>query len=288
MSFCSNCGKPISSGSRFCSECGAPAASSSAGTYNVRREVFVGEVRKCPACGAEVNSFTAYCPECGHEFNFQTIPYSIKDFTNKLQIYDNSIIYFNPILPNKPQSSKKNTSVSPITAFALFVVIVGMAPFMMMIIEDYIFYFLMITYSIIILLINIRLHRKSIGVKEREKASFINNYVFTSDREVIISALEIFKEQLLGLNVENINYSSFYWAKIWKNKAIVLHKKAKMLLKNDEIESIQFKEIISVSREIYKRFILKKILLFCLELAPIIALIFLEKSWLIDHKHIFD
>lgn len=27
-----------------------------------------GDVKKCPACGAMIESFTARCPECGHEF----------------------------------------------------------------------------------------------------------------------------------------------------------------------------------------------------------------------------
>lgn len=28
-----------------------------------------GDVKKCPACGAMIESFTARCPECGHEFS---------------------------------------------------------------------------------------------------------------------------------------------------------------------------------------------------------------------------
>ena len=27
-----------------------------------------GDVKKCPACGAMIEAFTASCPECGHEF----------------------------------------------------------------------------------------------------------------------------------------------------------------------------------------------------------------------------
>lgn len=32
-------------------------------------KVTVGNIKKCPACGAEVGSMVAFCPECGHEFN---------------------------------------------------------------------------------------------------------------------------------------------------------------------------------------------------------------------------
>ena len=28
-----------------------------------------GDVKKCPACGAMIQSFTTHCPECGHEFS---------------------------------------------------------------------------------------------------------------------------------------------------------------------------------------------------------------------------
>lgn len=37
-----------------------------------------GDVKKCPSCGAMIESFTARCPECGHEFSNITANSSIQ------------------------------------------------------------------------------------------------------------------------------------------------------------------------------------------------------------------
>ncbi|GHV80442.1 hypothetical protein AGMMS49944_22330 [Spirochaetia bacterium] len=40
----------------------------------------VGNIRKCPACGAEVDSFQTRCSSCGHEFNKVGVSEGISDF----------------------------------------------------------------------------------------------------------------------------------------------------------------------------------------------------------------
>ena len=47
-----------------------------------------GDVRKCPGCGAIVESFITRCPECGHEFTNVEAVSSISKLFNKLESLD--------------------------------------------------------------------------------------------------------------------------------------------------------------------------------------------------------
>ena len=62
MAFCANCGNLLKDGALFCSACGAPQKTSYVNHYQYseqRQSVYVGSVRKCPSCGAELSSFMA-------------------------------------------------------------------------------------------------------------------------------------------------------------------------------------------------------------------------------------
>ncbi len=62
---------------------------------DVRQQSFVGEIKKCPSCGAEVKSFSAFCSDCGHEFRVVQDSGSLKEFTNKLFELQESAEYYN-------------------------------------------------------------------------------------------------------------------------------------------------------------------------------------------------
>lgn len=47
---------------------------------NTRKQEFVGIIRKCPNCGAELPSMVAKCPQCGYEIVGATANLSLKDF----------------------------------------------------------------------------------------------------------------------------------------------------------------------------------------------------------------
>ena len=67
MAFCSKCGKELVEGAQFCSGCGAPVNGASENDGTKRVQKFEGEIRKCPNCGAVLESFQAVCPSCGFE-----------------------------------------------------------------------------------------------------------------------------------------------------------------------------------------------------------------------------
>ena len=55
-----------------------------------------GEVRKCPACGAIVEAFTAFCPSCGHQFSNVAANSSIQrlfDMLNQVESESNGSVW---------------------------------------------------------------------------------------------------------------------------------------------------------------------------------------------------
>lgn len=79
---CTACGAQLADGAKFCASCGTPVGST--GTENQRRQVYEGEIRKCPSCGQPLESFQAVCPSCGHELRNVKVSSALQNFYNKL------------------------------------------------------------------------------------------------------------------------------------------------------------------------------------------------------------
>lgn len=90
MAFCQNCGKELMDGAKFCDSCGTPAGNT--GSENQRKQVFDGELKKCPSCGAILSSDDLKCPQCGIELR------NIKA--------SSSVTNFNSVLFNTPKSDR--------------------------------------------------------------------------------------------------------------------------------------------------------------------------------------
>lgn len=84
MAFCHNCGKELVTGAKFCAECGTPAGEAG----NVRKENYVGEIIKCPSCGATLSSTDLICPECGLELSNRNVSNVSKEFQAGLIKYE--------------------------------------------------------------------------------------------------------------------------------------------------------------------------------------------------------
>ena len=98
MKFCTKCGNQLSDIANFCDKCGSPVSNAQTppptpGTNeNVadetkRKEVFVGERRKCPVCGIEISAFALTCPN-GHELSGVKVSNIAKDFQEGLIKYE--------------------------------------------------------------------------------------------------------------------------------------------------------------------------------------------------------
>ena len=99
MAFCVNCGTPMASEARFCVSCGTPVGGIAAAPPPPPAAPpppppaapppppateKAGNIRKCPACGAEVPAMTAACPTCGHEFSNVQVSNSVQEFFARL------------------------------------------------------------------------------------------------------------------------------------------------------------------------------------------------------------
>ena len=92
MAFCSKCGKPLNEDAKFCASCGAPVDENKmeqtiqkeADTSEVRKQVFVGSIRKCPNCGQQITTETAKCPSCGFIIEKKNVSGALDLFVKKL------------------------------------------------------------------------------------------------------------------------------------------------------------------------------------------------------------
>jgi RNA polymerase subunit RPABC4/transcription elongation factor Spt4 len=84
MAFCSKCGTQMEDGAKFCPSCGTAVGGAAAKPVTEK----VGNIRKCPACGAVVESFQGRCGSCGHEFRGVEVVDSVKTFFKKLEEYN--------------------------------------------------------------------------------------------------------------------------------------------------------------------------------------------------------
>lgn len=98
MKFCTKCGNQLSDQANFCDKCGSPVsnaqtppptpgANENVADETKRKEVFVGERRKCPVCGVEISAFALTCPN-GHELSGVKVSNIAKDFQEGLIKYE--------------------------------------------------------------------------------------------------------------------------------------------------------------------------------------------------------
>jgi hypothetical protein len=97
--------------------------------------------------------------------------------------------------------------------------------------------------------------------EEKDLSYFIQNYQFPNDRESILEALIYVRDKINFIANYSINKKTYYWTKIWVNKAIELKSKADILFTNDKIVNNCYDEIIKKSREAKKKLIVKTILI---------------------------
>lgn len=98
MKLCTKCGNQLSDDAKFCDKCGSPVSNAqtpppipgineNVADETKRKEVFVGERRKCPVCGVEISAFALTCPN-GHELSGVKVSNIAKEFHDGLVKYE--------------------------------------------------------------------------------------------------------------------------------------------------------------------------------------------------------
>lgn len=219
MAFCQNCGNQLAADAKFCSNCGTPAGST--GTENVRKQEYVGSVKKCPNCGAVVASLNAVCTSCGHEFVNTKVDKSIKEFFDKISDFSDGY--------ETKQDDEKNAE------FGLVKYI-----FILAIIACFVTAFTEGVYELnkvgILLIIIAVLLRPPLTQQEKKKRNLIETYVVPNNKESIIEFLMLSCSQIQpGANpiTKEGKYISF-WNKVWKTKIRQTITKTKVVLVGDK------------------------------------------------------
>ena len=218
MAFCQNCGNQLAADAKFCSNCGTPAGST--GTENVRKQEYVGSVKKCPNCGAVVASLNAVCTSCGHEFVNTKVDKSVKEFFDKIS--DLSDGY------ETKQDEEKNSMFTWVRAMCIVVAFCCFTFVLNSMDEAKIPGILLIIIAVLL--------RPPLTQQEKKKRSLIETYVVPNNKESIIEFLILSCSQIQpGANPitkEGKNIS--LWNKVWKTKIRQTITKTKVVLVGDK------------------------------------------------------
>lgn len=239
MAFCYNCGKQLNDGSKFCSECGVKQEV--ADNTSVRKQEFVGILKKCPSCGEDLKSLMGICPSCGHELNSKVVNKNLKEFIEHVSELEEKIDGYSSLEKAGWPSWNGGIRLGWILFNMLFVLI------------PLIFYYIWKLIS----MVNIPKLEK----QEKELSYFIQNFQFPNDRESILEAMIYVKDKINFIANYSINKKTYYWTKIWVNKAKELKSKADILFNNDQIVNNTYNDIIKKSKEAKKKLIIKTILI---------------------------
>lgn len=261
MAYCSKCGQFVAEGAKFCSSCGS--ALDNIDSKSVRQQEFAGKIIKCPSCGTEIPSFTAFCPGCGHEIQSDRVSNAFKNFTDQIGQCDAEIAN----APDVPKTGWKSWG--------------NWKKFGWVILNIYTFCIPLVIYLLLPFL-GIG-GNSSLTAGEKKKASLINNFVFPNDRESILEGLLYIKGQMSVLESGKIDRNTAHWIKIWKSKASQLFEKAEMMFKGDPIATDAYDDILASEKKV-KKILLIRVLITVVIIALFVAFVFIRRGNLVLPK----
>jgi hypothetical protein len=191
----------------------------------------LGDVKKCPSCGAIVQSFSTKCSDCGNEFRNIEASQNITKFFEKLDelesnrkenLYDN-------------QNQESETSVRTL-------------------IKWWVFWWILIPLKLITFLIN-KSNPARWSTTDSRKEEMIMNFPVPNSREEIIEFITLSVSKIQNISIIKIfdeegKYIS-KWNSIWKKKAEQIFTKAKLSM-NDDKSTIQSIEQMLIDAKVIK------------------------------------
>lgn len=85
MAFCTNCGRQLAEGAKFCFECGAKVGNSAGTRAEARKNVYDGEIYRCPNCGDILDAYESVCQTCGYERRGAKATGSVQELAKKIE-----------------------------------------------------------------------------------------------------------------------------------------------------------------------------------------------------------
>lgn len=210
MPFCVKCGTELKPGTKFCPNCGQKVSSEE--DKAEAKESYVGKVRKCPNCGEVISGFIVTCPSCGMDLNSVEVPDSVKEFEKRLSA------------TGSEYGGGKGWGAWSIGKKIGWIVLwIYFFPIM------FVYYFIS----------RFSFNSHKLSQQEAMRASVVESYTFSNDKETVYEALFFIRNQIDVLEgIEKSAYRNF-WVNIWLSKATQIYSKAKTSLGADSnIESL--------------------------------------------------
>lgn len=185
----------------------------------------LGDVKKCPACGAITESFVSKCADCGTEFQNLNATESITKFFDKLNDLENT-------RKEKPQESK-SSGVSFGT-----------------IIKWWLFWWILIPLKLITFLVD-KSKSSYWTTTDVRKEEMILNFPVPNSKEDLFEFITLASSRIKSIGFikvlrEDGKYES-RWNKIWIRKLEQIHGKAKISLKNDNTSLNEINALMSLA-----------------------------------------
>lgn len=235
MGFCVNCGNKLNDSAKFCDKCGTQV---NVETSKKTEKETNKKVIKCPACGELIPSYTVLCPSCGYEINATEVSKNFADFLNQVTILEKNIL--------NAEVTNYYSKAIQITKKVLWIVLnVFLICFPLLI-------------KMIVNLLNVN-NTPKLTKEEQELVTFIQNYSFPNNREVILEALMFVKEKIDFISKEKASRKNTYWMRLWFAKAEQLKEKAEILFPNDAVVQRSFTEIVKDKNKSQKSALIKSI-----------------------------
>lgn len=190
----------------------------------------LGDIRKCPACGAIVQSFATKCSDCGTEFRNVEASRNITKFFEKLDELES----------NRKENFSSNQKQESNISFGT-------------IIKWFFFYPILIPLKVITFFIDKSKPAKW-SITDSRKEEMIMNFPVPNSREEILEfiTLSISKIQKIS-TMKQFNEEGKYitkWNSIWKMKAEQVYVKAKLSMTNDKTTIQDLEKILIDSKVI--------------------------------------
>ena len=196
------------------SEAAAAAAAAAANATAAPKSDKLGDVKKCPGCGAITQSFTSRCADCGTEFRNVAASQNITKFFEKL----------NELEASRGEALFVTENLSGNIGCGTMV-------------KWLFFYPILLPYNIIIFAIN-KSKPPKWSTTDMRKEEMIINFPVPNSKEEIIEFLTLSVSKIQDISImKRFNEEGKYlakWNNIWRQKAEQIFTKAKLSLADDK------------------------------------------------------
>lgn len=105
---------------------------------------------------------------------------------------------------------------------------------------------------------------------EKEKASYIDNYVFSNDKESLTEAMITIESKIDSLKDEQKGRYTSFWLTVWKNKADEVYSKSKIVIPEDSKVEEVYKNICKDYGQMKKHYNMRRLIALIVALTIII------------------